>query len=169
MTAYLLVTGSRLHTPAGTGNIIKAGLAEARKHLGDDTVLIHGGQGVRDRTTGAVVSGADLMCAVLWEFWGLPTDPHPADWSGPCDPAWPGCKPGHRRTRNGGQFCPLAGFRRNQKMVDIAAAWRDRGARVLVEGFPFPGGRSGGTRDCLRRARVAGLSVWVRDDPKVVA
>ena len=168
MTSYLLVTGSRLHTPTGSGNIIKAGLIEAREHLGDDTVLVNGAQGIRDRKTGAVLSGADLMCWTLWESWGLPHQEYPANWSGPCDPDWPGCKPGHRRTRNGGQFCPLAGLRRNQQMVDLVAAWKAQGSRVQAVGFPFPGRPSSGTRDCLRRAHVAGLSVWVRDDPKVV-
>lgn len=167
MTAYLLETGSRKHTPAGTGNIIVAGLTEVREHLGDDTVLVHGAQGITDRATGAVVSGADLMAWRLWASWGLLHDPYPADWSGPCDPDWPGCKPGHRRNQNGRQYCPLAGHRRNQEMVDVLVAMRKLGHRVHCIGFPFPGQRAGGTHDCMRRARVAGIEVWPRSDPHV--
>jgi hypothetical protein len=60
------------------------------------------------------------------------------------------CQPGHRRrNRRGLEYCPLAGHRRNQQMVDehpllfVAASHRN----------------SSGTADCARRARTAGIPV----------
>ena len=168
MTAFLLVTASRLHTPQNTAHIIEAGLAEGWRYLGggDGVVLIHGAQGRYD-AAGNVLSGGDAIAAELWKRRGYEDDPHPADWSGPCDPEWPGCKPGHRRTRNGRQYCPLAGFRRNQEQVDVLAEWKQRGRRVLCIGFPMPGQKSGGTHDCMRRSKAAGISTWKRWDPRV--
>ena len=71
----------------------------------------------------------------------------PADWNGPCGSE---CPPGHRRrNRRGSEYCPLAGHRRNQQMVDerpvlfVAASYRN----------------SSGTADCVRRARAAGIPV----------
>ncbi|MGY1896168.1 SLOG family protein [Nocardia gipuzkoensis] len=70
---------------------------------------------------------------------------YPADWSRTCDQD---CY--HRpRTRNGRPYCPMAGHLRNQFMVDLGAD--------LVIAFPL--GKSLGTRDCMRRARGAGISV----------
>jgi hypothetical protein len=76
---------------------------------------------------------------------GIPVRERPADWEGPCVPE---CQPGHRRrNRRGTEYCPLAGHRRNQQMVDegpvlfVAASYRS----------------STGTADCLRRARAAGI------------
>lgn len=71
----------------------------------------------------------------------------PADWEGPCAPE---CQPGHRRrNRRGTEYCPLAGHRRNQGMVDekpllfVAASYQN----------------SSGTADCARRAKKAGIPV----------
>ncbi|MGW0948465.1 SLOG family protein [Streptomyces sp. NPDC002623] len=79
---------------------------------------------------------------------GLLIREFPADWNGPCAPE---CPPGHRRrNRRGSEYCPLAGHRRNQRMVDerpvlfVAASYRN----------------SSGTADCLRRARAAGIPDW---------
>ncbi len=76
---------------------------------------------------------------------GILVRERPADWNGPCAPT---CPPGHRRrNRRGTDYCPLAGHRRNQQMVDehpvlfVAASYR----------------RSSGTADCLRRARAASI------------
>lgn len=69
----------------------------------------------------------------------------PADWPGPCSTS---CPPEHRRTnRRGGEYCPLAGHRRNQNMVDARPQ--------LVVAAHHTGSR--GTADCLRRARTAGI------------
>jgi hypothetical protein len=77
----------------------------------------------------------------------VPRRRRPADWNGPCAPT---CPPGHRRiNRRGLEYCPLAGHRRNQGMVDegpllcVAASYQN----------------SSGTADCMRRAKKAGIPV----------
>lgn len=47
---------------------------------------------------------------------------------------------------------PAAGPLRNQQMVN-------EGKQLLAEVFAFPCGESRGTRDCMRKARKAGLKV----------
>jgi hypothetical protein len=78
---------------------------------------------------------------------GILVRERPADWEGPCGSE---CQPGHRRrNRRGVEYCPLAGHRRNQGMVDerpvlfVAASYRN----------------SSGTADCMRRAKAAGIPV----------
>ena len=69
-----------------------------------------------------------------------------ADW----DHCAPDCKPVHRRVRrNGTSYCPTAGHRRNQQMVD-------RGPLIAVA---FNRAGSTGTADCIRRAKAAGIPV----------
>lgn len=100
-------------------------------------------------------TGIELMhgCAegadTLGDEWaianGILRRRRPADWEGPCGPE---CQPGHRRrNRRGTEYCPLAGHRRNQKMVDEGP--------VLFVAAHRAG--STGTADCLRRARAAGI------------
>jgi len=73
----------------------------------------------------------------------------PADWPGPCAPD---CQPGHRRrNRRGHQYCPLAGHRRNQQMVD------ERPVLFVAAHHA----NSSGTADCIRRARSAAIPVLV--------
>lgn len=102
---------------------------------------------------GAALGGADLLAA-RWvgqrqrSGWPVVQERHPADWGGACVEQ---CKPDHRqRRRDGSDFCPFAGFRRNQRMVDTVP--------LLVVGFWRNG--SSGTRDCMKRAEKAGLRVW---------
>lgn len=110
-------------------------------------------------THGAAEDGADALAAAWAVENEVPQDPYPADWEGPCSP---GCRPGHRRPRRGRDYCPQAGHRRNQTMVDLqptlcvafvmpctqAACQRPR---------PHP---SHGTADCMRRARKAGIPIY---------
>lgn len=70
----------------------------------------------------------------------------PANWSGPCTDT---CPPDHRRTAHGTTYCPLAGHRRNQQMVDAGPALC----------LAFRRGKSTGTADCIRRAKAAGIPV----------
>lgn len=138
MTRRLLFTGSRLHRDGETDQLIRIALAYAGQRLGRDTVLVHG-----------AARGGDEIAAQWWTTWRLPVEPWPADWAGPCAPAW--CQPGHRKTnRSGAEYCPLAGPRRNQAMVDA-------GADLCVA---MPRGRSSGTFDCAGRATAAGIEVW---------
>ncbi|MGW2384365.1 SLOG family protein [Streptomyces sp. NPDC001658] len=103
--------------------------------------------------------GADTIGDQWAKRNGILVRERPADWEGPCAPD---CRPGHRRTRRGGAtFCPQAGHRRNQSMVDeqpvlfvAAPAYctlpRCRSARPHY---------SHGTADCIRRAEAAGIPV----------
>lgn len=76
---------------------------------------------------------------------GIPVRERPANWKGPCGPQ---CQPGHRRrNRRGTEYCPLAGHRRNQSMVD------ERPELFVAAHYA----NSSGTADCMRRARAAGI------------
>ena len=65
----LLVTGSRTWTDH---EAIRAELSRAWKQLGKHpgTVLVHG----------ACPTGADKIADEVWHEWGMPVEPHPADW-----------------------------------------------------------------------------------------
>lgn len=90
---------------------------------------------------------------------GILVRERPADWEGPCGSD---CRPGHRRPRRDGTtFCPQAGHRRNQQMVDehpalfVAAATDCTLPKCRT---PRPH-HTHGTADCARRARAAGIPV----------
>jgi hypothetical protein len=95
--------------------------------------------------------GADQIAKQAAGFLGWATEPHPADWNGPCHGT---CRRGHRKTRRDGvEYCPAAGNYRNAHMVTL-------GADACVAA-PLPGSR--GTWDCVRRAKAAGIPVTVVD------
>lgn len=109
-------------------------LAHALRQMPEDATLVHG-----------AAPGLDSLAAEFWGgIHGRPVDPHPADWEGPCRPT---CRPGHRRPRGDGDYCPAAGVYRNQEMLDS-------GVDLVVA---FPGGP--GTRDMVSRAKAAGVLV----------
>lgn len=91
--------------------------------------------------------GADTI-GHEWAFrTGFLIRERPADWEGPCGPE---CQLGHRRRNwRGTEYCPLAGHRRNQQMVDEQP--------VLFVAAQCQG--STGTADCMRRAKAAGIPV----------
>ncbi|MFJ8727729.1 DUF2493 domain-containing protein [Streptomyces sp. NPDC093269] len=98
--------------------------------------------------------GADRIAKQWAMDNGLAHEPHPADWSAPCTDA---CSPNasHRKTsRRHGDYCPMAGHNRNQRMVD-------RGADLVLA---FHRNNSSGTADCIRRARRAGIPVHIVED-----
>ncbi|MFJ7023211.1 SLOG family protein [Streptomyces sp. NPDC101117] len=89
--------------------------------------------------------GADTFGGQWAKRNGILVRERPADWEGPCGPE---CQPGHRRrNRRGTDYCPLAGHRRNQQMVD------ERPALFVAAHHA----NSTGTADCLRRAKAAGI------------
>jgi hypothetical protein len=127
----LLVTGSRDWTDAG---FVERKLEEVLEF--GPFVLVQG-----DNPDG--VDGIAKAWAIRR---GVEHEDVPADWSRPCTEE---CYHAPRFRRNGDRYCPVAGNLRNQEMVD-------RGAfRCLA----FPKGKSPGTRDCIRRAKAAGI--WV--------
>lgn len=139
----VLVTGSRDwdHEPSVFGALRYLAL------LGhpDDHLDVRHGKAHR----GADNVAARWVAIQARNGWPVAQDPYPADWGGPC--VFEGtivCQQGHRQTKNGREWCPLAGHRRNQQMIDV-------GGVDLVVGFLKHG--SSGTRDCLKRAERAGL------------
>jgi hypothetical protein len=127
----ILITGSRTWRDTAT---IRDAITNVAHQHGPDLVIVHG----------ACRTGADRIAADFAYEIGYLTDPHPADW----ETCAPDCRPGHRRTRrDGSSYCPTAGHRRNQLMVDLGAD------HALV----FMRGKSSGTADCLRRIKRAGI------------
>ncbi len=144
-----------------------SGLYRARGE-GEFTV-VHGDAGDGDTRRG----GADAMIRRWAEgprasLLGVVEERHPADWAGPCGIA---CDHGPRRTRRGGgEYCPLAGMRRNEEMVvrgaDVCLVFgvpcrkpgpcRDRYGRVLPVGH-----LTHGTHDCASLALAAGIELHV--------
>lgn len=132
----VLVTGSRNFRSV---DAVKAALLEVTADQPGPHTLVHG-----------TAWGADQIAARVAHKLGWRIEPHPADWAAPCRAE---CEPGHRRTfaEGGTEYCPAAGVYRNQQMVDL-------GADVVVA-FLAAGARNVGTRDCIRRAKAAGLNV----------
>ncbi|NKY60443.1 SLOG family protein [Nocardia flavorosea] len=129
----LLVTGSRDLTDH---DLVRDALRKAWKQLQPGPiVLVHG-----------AARGADTIARDIWVSGKLLDEPHPADWAH-CRPE---CAHPPRKHANGRPWCPAAGSYRNQEMVDLGAD--------LCVGFPLGDGWSG-TRDCMRRARAAGIPV----------
>lgn len=138
MTRRILVTGSRgwLHF-ALVANALLDAWHDALQDGADGIVVVHGG-----------APGADTIAA----HWaadharhGVTQERHRADWTGPCPDT---CPPGHRKQRRDGtDYCPFAGHRRNQHMVDLGAD--------LALAFHL--NNSTGTADCIRRASAAGI------------
>lgn len=136
----VLVTGSRTWTDRET---VHAALLDTWHDALQDghpgITVVHG-----------AAPGADSI-ADQWarhhQQHGVERDPRPADWEGPCGAY---CQPGHRKARRDGtSYCPFAGHRRNQQMIDLGPA--------VVLAFQRDG--STGTADCIRRAETAGLPV----------
>lgn len=153
----LLVTGSRRWTArAPIREAFEAVLV--RWGLPASAVTVrHGGQGKRDRDTGEVLSGFDLLAGEVAEELGMQVDQQKADWHGPCRAE---CGHGPRKVAYGRDYCQMAGFYRNRDRL-IAP-----GARECL-GFPL--GKSPGTRDCMRSAEAAGIPTrpGVTDDAQL--
>lgn len=102
----------------------------------------------------------DRDIANYWTSLGGATLPVPADW----DACGPECDPRHRRKRRwdrtGGTYCPDAGYRRNQLMVDMQPR-----ADLCVA---FIRDSSTGATDCATRAELAGITLRVYSLEQVV-
>ncbi|MEU7240256.1 DUF2493 domain-containing protein [Streptomyces sparsogenes] len=135
----VLVTGSRTWTDTDTiHNALVAAWTDAVEADYDGITVIHGG-----------AAGADTIAdqwARAHRSDGVQVKKYDADWEGPCTDT---CPPNHRKARRDGtEYCPFAGHRRNQQMVDTAP---------VVLAFQRAG--STGTADCIRRAEKAGALV----------
>lgn len=139
------------------GDLALIGLTGSRKFRDrgrlEDTLLDVWHDALQNGFTGielmqGCAEGADTMGDQWAKRNGILVRERPADWEGPCAPD---CKPGHRRrNRRGTEYCPLAGHRRNQGMVDERP---ELFVAAQVNG-------STGTADCVRRAEAAGIPVW---------
>lgn len=98
-------------------------------------------------------AGADAIAKQWATDNGLSHEPHPADWSEPCPD---NClsRPHRKTSRKHGEYCPLAGHRRNQRMVDL-------GADLVLA---FHRNNSRGTGDCIARAKTAGIPVRIFEE-----
>ncbi len=134
----LIVTGWRAARPHHRGTIWHT-LNDFDLSIGCNPLTVIHGQCPR--------GGVDLY-ADQWAQQATNTtvERHPADWTTPCGPT---C---HHRPRSG-DYCPAAGGRRNQEMVDAGADW--------LIGFPLADTTgSAGTWDCIRRAAAANIPIW---------
>lgn len=136
--ALTLITGSRKwHDVPVIEDALLETWHDARQDGYSGITVMHGG-----------APGADLI-AGAWarrhQPDGIGHDQHDADWAH-CAPT---CPPGHRKTRDDYSWCPLAGHRRNQHMVDA-------GPQLVLA---FRVGQSTGTGDCIKRAEAAGIPV----------
>lgn len=136
--ALTLVTGSRSWDDV---RIINNALLETWHDARQDSycgiTVMHGGAAGADQIAGA--------WARRHQADGVGHEQVDAKWATCADT----CKPGHRRTRDDYSWCPTAGHRRNQHMVDQKP--------VVVLAFQREG--STGTADCIQRAEEAGLHI----------
>lgn len=136
--ALILVTGSRKWDDVATiDNALTETWHDATQNGHCGITVMHGGAAGADSIAGA--------WAQQRKDDGVGHDQHDADWATCADT----CPPGHRKTRGDYSWCPLAGHRRNQEMVDAEPS--------VVLAFQVVG--STGTQDCIRRAEKAGLPV----------
>jgi hypothetical protein len=160
----IVVTGSRFATEGEHGPVIRQTLLWIAKAAAPGLPWLWEGS----------ADGVDVLCRGIgrglgWKIRSFAAnwpqcDPDwvdPTDRAEPC-PKWPGIqKIGHRRRRrNGNEYCPIAGFRRNQLMIDCARQ-EDLHRKICVA-FPIPVFGSRGTEDCLTRAWKAGIPTFIK-------
>lgn len=151
MIYRILVTGARTleHDDAAP---LYGALADAHHdvtQLGGQMLVVHGEcYPALDRYGRRPSKSADWLAHLWCLANGVPDEPHPADWN-TCTEMCPPT-PHRKARRDGSTYCPVAGHARNQ--VDLV----DAGAHLCIAA---PVGASTGTRDCMRRARAAGIEV----------
>ena len=155
----ILVTASReWRNDSPTREMFRRALLDEFEHVAgyvelDEVTVVHGAQGVYDKT-GVLISGGDMISDEVAEELGMCTDPIPADWNGPCDVT---CHHGpRRRRRDGSSYCQMAGLRRNAALI---ATQPD-----VCLGFPHPSHPSRGTRHCMSLATAAGITTYDRSN-----
>jgi hypothetical protein len=148
----ILVCGDRLWRGSSP---VKEVLDKAKAKHGKDLVLVSGG-----------ARGADTL-GYQWALRNLPREQNikiDAEWE-IHHPEW--CKCRNREARD---YCPMAGHRRNQQMLDLLEDARDD-SNVPVRVLAFKEGfdrtlRKGGTEDMVRRAKLAMIDTYLFDGEK---
>lgn len=147
----IIVSGSR-HATSEHRPVIAGALARFRPVVPSDpspVTLVHGD-----------ARGVDRIAAALVTTWGWDVVAYPADWAR-CDDTIPvsrgGCPPRpHLRHGARGTYCPYAGHRRNQLMLDTHPG-------AIAACFPAcDTGTSSGTGDFIDRAIRSGIRFEVR-------
>jgi hypothetical protein len=147
----LLAGGRELPEPG----IVPGTLADIALNIAEGPVVIRHGACPGEHSADQAASDWITEYGIRYR---VTEDPMPADWDH-CDSQ---CPPGHRRRKRPGDvahpgvladYCPHAGPRRNAQMV----AKLPRPAWMVA--FPDPTGPSYGTRNCIRLAEQAGLTV----------
>lgn len=147
----ILVTGSRDWPDIGYLNFVLSDTLHDATQLGYPGLRVK--HGMAKRGADPFTHAWSLNNAHL----GVRVEPDPADWEDPCVP---GCRPGHRqKIGKHPDFCPTAGHRRNQRMVDSMVAEWVGVVPVLALAFRSNIGSSRGTNDCMGRAKTAGLRI----------
>lgn len=145
----LLVTGSRSLLTWRPVYQVLWGWHQYCILLGSELVIVHG-----DAPQGVDLYTKQFVQYMQTAAFGIHQELYPADWDGPCAPWETGlCQPGHRRKSRFGSspdYCPTAGHRRNQTMVDTRPH-----SYVAITDRPIK--KSRGTFDCAERARKAGI------------
>jgi hypothetical protein len=141
-SVIIIVSGTR-HAAVSEYPEIETRLGQWRRH--GNVTLVHG-----DAT------GVDRIAANIAAGWGWIAVAMPADWQ-TCNDGIArdlgGCPPSpHLATRHGRTYCPYAGHRRNQLMLD-----RHPDADLAVCFPAADGGTKSGTGDFIDRAIRAGL------------
>lgn len=148
MTYRILITGSRTWGDEGViWDALNDTIDEQVKNGETEFVVIHGhcprgADAIADFYCEDQAGWRDNMGQVL------AVERYPADWATCTND----CRHSSRNRHDGTRYCPAAGHRRNQHMVDL-------GADICLA---FNKGNSRGTADCVRRARAAGIPVKER-------
>lgn len=145
----IIVCGDRLWDQ---GDAVRTVLDKAKAELGSDLIVVTGG-----------ARGADSM-AYQWTIRNLDhenTIKIPAEWE-VHHPDWCKCNKPEARF-----YCPMAGHRRNQQMLDTLLEGRTVNNHLLrVLAFKDDFDRTlkrGGTEDMVQRALAAGVVVFLYD------
>lgn len=150
----ILLSGGRELPEPG---IVPGALADIALNSADGPFTVRHGACPGERSADQAASDWIREYGALY---GVTEDPMPADW----DHCTPNCPSGHRRMKKPGDtahpgllpdYCPQAGPRRNAAMVTKLPKpdW--------MIAFPSPTGPSYGTRNCMRLAARAQISVHV--------
>lgn len=158
ITDLILVTGSRGYRDKAAIRRTLTGIVNDWGVPVDQVGLLQGGAG-----------GADSGCKEVGEELGMLVQAMDTDWDtcrSDLAPPYPVCTPGHRKMHKSGlkTFCPAAGYRRNQDMVNRVVAFLERGGRRAVCAVFRSPGKSNGTDDCVERATAAGIPLRRPED-----
>ena len=144
---HIIISGGRWFNDA---DVIADYLAYLRDRYGDELVIITGGAPGADTIAEQICALAGITCEVFTAHWGE------------CGPE---CPPVHMKVNSRGElYCPTAGHRRNQRMLDrLPRAARNASQPVggVAAFIDRPLEKSRGTQNMVELARKADVPVRV--------